>query len=227
MEDDNYGAYTFYFNLVRNFGAFPYQLDSQSTRLSLCEGGPFLWLYHLNFAVATFHFFFQIFQLFFVFLDGADANHIIGQLTWCLLAVLPMANLIKSFGDEGHFAAVVNEWCQLERRIIGSAFRGLGIAKNGPTPTLSTCHFRQRERFDFISRYYMILGTIGAILVGSHSYTDPRFSAYLYTLSEVESDTFHYISGKFLKAIVLTFFYRVLEFWGTVRFHMSNLNKNL
>jgi len=196
MEDDNYGAYTFYFNLLRNFGTFPYQLDNRATRLALCDGGPFVWLYYLNFAVATFHFFFQYFQLFFIFLDGAEPMYIIGQLTWCLLAILPMANYIKSFGDEGHFAAVVNEWCHLERRIIGSAFRGLAIAKKGPTPTLSTCHFRQKERFEFISRYYIILGIVGAILVGSHSYEDPKFSAYLYSLSEEENDVFHVLSGK-------------------------------
>lgn len=120
MEDDNFGVYSLYFNLMRNLGTFPYNLDSRKTKLSLCDSGPFLWLYHINFAVAVFFLFFQGFQLFFIVNDGANSRMVIGQITWCLIAALPISNMIKSFGDEHHFAGIVNEWCQLERRIIGS-----------------------------------------------------------------------------------------------------------
>lgn len=119
MESDTYGVYTSYFTISKAFGAFPYNLDGRQQRLTLCTEGPLYWLYILNYIVATFHAFFQGFQLIFVFLEGADPPVIIGQVTWTLLGALPIANYIKWLGEERHYANIVNEWCLLERKIIG------------------------------------------------------------------------------------------------------------
>jgi len=119
MEDESFGAYSFYFNLLRNLGAFPYNLESRRSRLTVCSSGPFLTLHYVNFAAAVFHFVFQSSQLLFLVNEGSNSKMIIGQVTWCLLAGLPISNMLKSIGEEQYFATVVNEWCQLERQIIG------------------------------------------------------------------------------------------------------------
>jgi hypothetical protein len=121
MKDQSYGAYTSYFSIVKNFGAFPYKLegDGGSGGLRLQREGPFYWLYLLNFSAATFHAFFQLFQLILMYLEGHTVVDYIGQLTWVLLAALPMSNYIKSIAEEPHFAGIIDEWCRLERKIIG------------------------------------------------------------------------------------------------------------
>jgi hypothetical protein len=67
----------------------------------------------------------------------------------------------------------------------GSSFRGL-MHKETST-TLSTCHYKQRDRVNFVSRYYIVLGLIGAVGVGCHSYYAPNFPSYLSSLVEESS----------------------------------------
>lgn len=41
----------------------------------------------------------------------------------------------------------------------------------------------------------MFIGLIGAVAVGCHSYMAPKSHAYLYSLAEMDSEVFLYLSG--------------------------------
>lgn len=119
MDDISYGAYNFYFALVSGVGSFPLSVDNRGNKIAISSGFSY-WMYYANFIVALFHFCYQFFQLCFHSFAGAEQSLLlIAQLTWILLAVLPLANYYFMLNNEEYFAEIIDEWCQLERRIIG------------------------------------------------------------------------------------------------------------
>lgn len=122
MDDVSYGAYNFYFSLVSSIGAFPLSVDNRGNSISISSGFSY-WLYYFNLIVAIFHCSYQFIQLFLFSISGEERSLLlIAQLTWCLLSVLPLANYYFMLNNEEHFAEIINEWCQLERRIIGNLY---------------------------------------------------------------------------------------------------------
>ena len=122
MDDVSYGAYNLYFSLVSGIGSFPLKVDNRNNKISISNGTPMV-LFYINFIVGLFHFCYQIIQLFLVSISHDETPILlIAQLTWTLLAALPLANYYFLLGNEEHFAEIIDEWCQLERRIIGKIF---------------------------------------------------------------------------------------------------------
>ncbi|CAL8111302.1 unnamed protein product [Orchesella dallaii] len=197
MDDISYGAYNFYFSLVSNSGSFPFEVDNRGNKIIVSNSWPY-WLYCINFGIALFHCSYQVSQFFFHCISGSESGVLlIAQMSWILLSFLPLANYYFMLNNEDHFAEIVDEWCQLERRIIGSAMRGLNFGTKKHIPQLSLCHTNQTRRFYFISRYYLILGVIGGIGIGMHAYYEPRYPGYLYWLSSEDSDILRNLSVAF------------------------------
>lgn len=120
MDDISYGAYNLYFKCVSVVGALPLKVDNRANRISVESEGFSIGLYYINLIVSTFYLFFQIFQLTLFSVSHEENSFLlISQLTWTLLAALPLANYYFMLGNEEHFAEIIDEWCQLERRIIG------------------------------------------------------------------------------------------------------------
>lgn len=228
MDDISYGAYNFYFSLITNLGSFPLSVDNRGNTIKVATGFSF-WLYYINFVIALFHCFFQIFQLFFFSISGAEQSILlIAQLTWVLLALLPLANYYFLLNNEDHFAEIIDEWCQLERRIIGkidymmliinyimfhcffikiicfsgSAMRGVNFGGKKNIPQLSLCHANQTRRFYIISRLYIFLALLGAIAVGGHAYYEPRYPGYLYWMVEEDNELLKNLSGMYEKPLL-------------------------
>jgi len=119
MDDQGYGVYKFYFNFLRNFGAFPFRIEYPGTKLGYHHGGPFKWFYYLNFVAVTFGSAFQLAQLLLTITYDPQPMNVVAQLCWMFAICIPLSNYLAFIGREDRVVIALDNWCHLERSIIG------------------------------------------------------------------------------------------------------------
>jgi len=119
MDDTGFGSYSFYFKLLRNFGAFPFRIDHTGLKVTYYPGGLFKWFYYVNFIGVMFGATFQAVKLLLTIQYDPDPINVIAQLCWMFAMCIPVSNMNAYIQREDKVAQSVDSWCQLERTVIG------------------------------------------------------------------------------------------------------------